>query len=99
MKTSVFQKLWEENKRFLLVTGAGLLVFLFLYSLLVSGTRSVAEETNGAIFEHLEPDVKRLHTHLKDAYHAEQSRLRDYEAIETHLLERFALRRGTSRDR
>ena len=92
MKTSVFQKLWEENKRFLLVTGAGLLVFLFLYSLLVSGTRGVAESTNQAIFERLEPDVKRLHRLLKDDYHAEKNRLDSFDALETELLERFAFR-------
>lgn len=99
MKTSIFQKLWEENKRFLLVTGAGLLVFLFLYSLLVSGTRGVAEGTNRAIFEQLEPEVKKLHKLLKDDYHAEKNRLDSYDTFETELLERFAFRepRGTKK--
>lgn len=91
MKGPVFQQLWEENKKFLLITGGGLVVFLFLNAFFVAGSRSVAETTNRRIYERLDPRVRELYNAVRHGYYEEEKRLSAYLEVESDLLRRYTI--------
>jgi len=78
-------KLWELNKRFLLITGSGLAVFLILNGF-VGGCLDSVEGPKGLLTKsgELEREVRALHKYLY-RYHEEKARLADYERHETAL--------------
>lgn len=93
MKGFSLQQFWEENKRFTLIVGGGMVVFLFLNSFLVSGARSAAEETNRGIksSQGLETQVASLYKLLRDQYNIERSRLDDFQEVEESLLKQYSM--------
>lgn len=81
----MFTKLWELNKRFLLITGSGLAVFLILNGF-VGGCLDSVEGPKGLRTRsgELEKQVRALHKDLY-RYHEEKARLADYERHEAAL--------------
>ncbi len=95
MKGISFQQLWEENKKFCLIVGGGLLIFLILNSYFVSGSKSAAEKLNREIKapkKGLESQVASLHKLLRDRYNIERNLGEDYKEVELALLKKFSMR-------
>jgi len=90
----MFQRIWTQNKRFILVAGAGLAVFLILNSFLgafvgrVEGPKGLLAEASK-----LEKDVRSLHKELNRNYWEEKARLESYEKHESDLASELQLPR------
>lgn len=83
----MFERLWAENRRFVLVAGTGFAVFLILNSCVSScGSRLVGPQGLYARAERLEKDIRRLHKSLGQ-YSVVQTYLEGYEREETSLRE------------
>ncbi|MBI4585241.1 MAG: hypothetical protein HY717_14605 [Planctomycetes bacterium] len=107
MSSSFFQKIWEENKRFLLIAGGGLAAFLLLNAILVTGYKNQALGKDGTIERNrlLEVKVQRLYKEVRDRFHEEKNMLESYAHFERDYLQRFSIppqknlpdfRKGTS---
>lgn len=82
----MFLKIWEQNKRFILIAGSGLVVFLFFQSCVSSYERKVdGPKGLWAQSGKLERDVRALLKEVSPRYHPEKARLEDYEKLEGSL--------------
>ena len=79
----MFKNLWLDNKKFLLVSGGGLLVFLVLNSFVSAYVAKADTTTRRA--RKLEQQVRQLHSELKNTYWSEQDKLVAYEEYEQKL--------------
>lgn len=79
-------KLWEQNKRFLLLVGSGLVVFLILNGA-VNGCLDQVDGPKGlyARVGQLEKEVRALHKELNPRYGEARARLEDYRRHEEAL--------------
>jgi len=82
----VISRIWEQNKKFILVTGGGFAIFLFINSFL-GGYIESADGPKGLLAKssQLEREVRTLHKDLQNRYWEEKSRLESYEKHETDL--------------
>ncbi len=87
----MFQRLWEENKRFLMVTGGALLVFLVARSCVIGPYEAGATETVDENSK-LKSRLDRLARPIERRFNIERSQLDEYLDIERDLRQRFCLR-------
>jgi hypothetical protein len=88
----VISRIWEQNKKFILVTGGSLAIFLFINSFL-GGYIESADGPKGLLAKssQLEREVRTLHKDLQNRYWEEKSRLESYEKHETELRSKVEL--------
>ncbi len=84
-----FKRIWEQNKRFLIITGAGLSVFLMLNSLVSSYVARADKLLQGA--SQFGEQARRLKQELKGQYWEIKGRLTDYERYEEQLQKDLSL--------
>jgi hypothetical protein len=90
----MLQRIWTQNKNFILVAGAGLAVFLILnsfvgaYVVRVEGPKGLLAEASK-----IEKDVRSLHKELNRTYWEEKARLESYEKHEGTLRSELELPR------
>jgi hypothetical protein len=82
-------KFWEQNKRFLLITGGGLAVFLLLNALIGSYVHRADKSLTRA--SQLERDIRELKKELSLRFWQEKTRLADYETHEQSLRKELEL--------
>ncbi len=82
-RENAFKRIWEQNKRFLMITGAGLSVFLMLNSLVSSYVARADKLLQGASQD--AEQARRLKQELKGQYWEIKDRLADYERYEEQL--------------
>ena len=82
----MISRIWEQNKKFILVTGGAFAIFLFINSFL-GGYIESADGPKGLLAKssQLEREVRTLHKDLQNRYWEEKSRLESYEKLETDL--------------
>lgn len=83
------KRIWEQNKRFLIIAGAGLSVFLVLNAL-VSSYVARADHLLQRASQYAE-QARRLKHELKGQYWEIKGRLSDYERYEEHLQKDLSL--------
>jgi len=85
----MFNRIWEQNKKFLLKAGAGLGVFLVLSGML----RAYGDRANATLREASEIDAKirKLKQTLSERYWEEKTRLEAYETYEAELREAMSV--------
>lgn len=84
----LLQRFWHENKRFLLITGGGLALFLILNSCIVTplvGNPSKERAKNQA----LEVEINKIRNEVIQRAPEEKRNLRDLKQIESELSARF----------
>ena len=88
-RENAFKRIWEQNKRFLMITGAGLSVFLMLNSLVSSYVARADKLLQGASRD--AEQARRLKQELKGQYWEIKGRLGDYERYEEQLQKDLSL--------
>jgi hypothetical protein len=93
IKSALVQKLWEENKRFLLVAGSALVLFLSARSCAIwpYAARAVGEGGTIARNQQQENQARRLYKEVRQGYHLQKALLEKHRELEKDLLSRFVL--------
>ena len=93
LNSAFFQKIWEENKRFLLIAGGGLAVYLLLNALLVTGYKNQALGRDGTRERNriLDGKVQRLQKEVRDRFNEEKSNFESFASFEGDYLQRFSI--------
>ena len=90
MNTGILQRLWEENKQFLLIASAALLVFLLFRSCVVYPYARAADQQGNDI-QRKENDAQRLLGFVRRPYNEENDLLEKYGELEKELWQRFCV--------
>jgi len=87
MKSIKLDKIWEENKKFLLGTGGVVVVFLFLLSTIANYRAEALVYVNRYYKNRTE--MEQLYERVRDHYHESGHRLSDFESLERGLLKDY----------
>lgn len=90
LKGTQLQSLWEENKRFLLIAGSGLAVFLLLRSCVVVPFAARAEKTDDRNIR-LTDQVRGLYSEVRKGFEKARARHEALGDLEDELLGRYSL--------
>ena len=93
MNSGTFQNIWESNKKFLLIVGAGLVVFLYFKSCTIGPYATKASGENGTISrnQRIKAQVQRLHKEVRGRFNNEKNNVEEYSAIEKDYLQQYSI--------